>query len=210
MLKRFFVALLATAASLAVMAGPASAAPPDTRFAFAGESASTSLTDCGTTPGTRCTVIFVFAGEDRVKDDGVRTRSEFVSVSVFDVRVTGPNPGDVVPVAFLGSAFTTDADVRISGGLRRGFVSADDLFIGGYGTLDLEVTWVGVGSLSRFRSHDRFDFNGTSIRFSQDSRFRDADVTAVVNGETFTELFGSSLSRSRFGEVCRGDCQFGF
>jgi hypothetical protein len=213
MVKRMFVAVLAAVASLAVVAGPASAAPPDTRFTFAGESASTVVSDCGTdpAPGTRCTVIFVFGSEEKVNEDGLRTRSETLSVDVFDVLVTGPNPQDVVPIAFLGSGFTTDADVRITGGLRRGFASADDLVVGGYGTIDIEVTWVGVGSISRFRVHEKSDFEGTNVRFSENSRFREADVTAVIDGETFTEfdLFGSSLNKTKFGSVCRGDCDFG-
>jgi hypothetical protein len=210
MFKRVFVGVLAAVASLALLAGPASAAPPDTRFSFAGESAFTALSDCGTdpAPGTRCTVIFVSAGEERVNENGLRTRQEILSVEVFDVLVTGP--GEFVPT-FVGSGFTTDADVNVSGGLRSGFVSAEDLVIEGYGTVDIEVTWVGVGSVSRFKFHDEFTFDGTTIRYRDNGRTRDADVTAVVDGETLDEfeLFGSSMSKSKFAEVCRGDCAFG-
>ena len=213
MMKRVSVGVLAAVASLALLAGPASAAPPGYRFTFAGESANTALSDCGTdpAPGTRCTVIFVFAGEERVNEDGLRTRQEVLFVDVFDVLVTGPNPEDVEPIAVLGSGFTTEADVSITGGLRRGSVSAEDLVIEGYGTVDIEVSWVGVGSVSRFKFHEKSTFDGTTIRFSDNGRFRDADVTAVIDGETFLEfdLFGSSLSKSKFGEVCRGDCDFG-
>ena len=214
MLKRVLVAVLAAVASLAVMAGPASAAPSGTRFTFAGESATATLSTCGSDPavGTECTVLLVFAAEDRVKADGERFRDETLFVSLVGLRITGPGPFDF-ETTFFSSGFTTDADVSISGGLRRASASAEDVQVNGL-TVDISITWTGVGDLSRFKSRETFDADSTTFRFSSKSRFREAVATAVVNGETFTESepleIPSSLSRSRFVDVCRGDCQFPF
>ena len=210
--KRLSRAVLATVTSLAVLGvapGPAAAAPPDSRTRFGGEFAGAAVSDCGTTPvGSRCTTIFISAGESRVRGDGTTVRSETLFVSVFDVLVTGPGPFDLLATQ-LGSAQTTDADVDISGNLRRASASAQDLAVGGL-TLDIDVTWVGVGDLGASRTRERFEESGTTVRFSDDARFRDADATAVVNGTTLTEfeVFGpvSFLSRSRTTEVCRGSC----
>ena len=215
MVKRTFLAVLAavlSVASLAVLAGPASAAPTGTRFRVAGNAADATLSNCGSDPaaGTECTVLLAFAGEERVSDNGERFRDEFLSVTLVGLLITGPGPEDF-EITSERFGFTTDADVSISGGLRRASASAEDVAVDGL-TLDINITWTGVGDLSRSKSRDTFDDDGTTFRFSANSRFREATATAVVNGETFTESepleIPSSLSRSRFVDVCRGDCTF--
>jgi hypothetical protein len=210
MLKRLFLVGVAIVGSIAVIAGPASAAPTNTKFTFAGKTADATLSNCGPdpAPGTECTVLLLIAAEERVKANGERIRDETLVIDLLDLLITGPDPEDF---EIIGDrfGFTTDADVFISGDFRRASASAEDVQVDGL-VLDISVTWVGVGGVDRFKSRETFDENGTEFRFSSDSRFREAVATAVVNGETFTESdpleVPSFLSRSRFVDVCRGDC----
>jgi hypothetical protein len=199
MVKRLFVAVLAAVASLAAIAGPASAAPPDTRVTVSGGSAGAAVSNCGSAPGTRCTTIFVSAGETTINDNGTQVQSETVRVDAFDTLVIGPG---AVEGTSLGSAFTTNADVNIPASLRSASASVEDLAVGGL-TLDIDVTWTGLGDLHRSRTLETLGEGGTTVRFGAS---RVADATAVVNGETFSEfeVFGnvSSLGWSK----CRGDC----
>lgn len=208
MLKRLFLAVLTAVALLAVVAGPASAAP--TRFAFTGESADATLSNCGSDPatGTECTVLLVFAAEERFMEKGKPIRDEVLFVELVDLLITGPGPNDFV-ITDSRSGFTTAADVSITGGLRRASASAEDVQVDGV-TVDISVTWAGVGGLDRFRLRETFDDDGSTFRFSSDSRAREAAATAVVNGETFTESepleIPSFMTRSKFVGVCRGEC----
>lgn len=212
MVKRVLVAVLAAVASLAVVAVPVSAAPSGFRFTVAGPTADAALSNCGPNPapGTECTVLLVFAAEQRLRENGVKTRDEFLSVDLLDLRITGPGTFEVVSSRF---GFTTDANVTIGGSLRSGSASADDVELSDGSVVDIDVSWNGFGDLSRSRFRETFTDGGTTFRFSSNSRFRQAVARATVDGATFTESdpleVPSGLSRSRFTEVCRGDCDFG-
>jgi hypothetical protein len=148
-------------------------------------------------------VFSVSAAEDRVKANGDKIREESVFVTAFSLFFTAPG---AFTIEVVGSGFSTDADVKINGNLRHASASVDDLQVDGL-VLDLDVTWTGVGDLSRFKSRSTFEDNGTVFRFSDDSRFRAAEVTALVNGTPVAEfsLVGASLSRSKSVSVCHGE-----
>src|SRR5262245_38003670 len=106
----------------------ANAGPDDTvNFHFAGRAGSAVLTDCPAPPlpvGFECRAVSIFAAERRINDDGERTGGPFVSVTLFDVIITGGDPPFVaIPI---GDGFTEDASVQITG-LAKGTASAVDV-----------------------------------------------------------------------------------
>ena len=156
LLRRMVVAgLLLAAIGLAPLV--AKAGPDDTvNFHFAGRAGSAVLTDCPPPPspiGTACRAVSIFAAEQRVNDDGVRSGGPFVAVTMFDVIITEGDPGFVaIPI---GDGFTEDASVQITG-LAKGTASAVDVPLcdffscapGDPQSVSVSVDWRGFGPVS--------------------------------------------------------------
>jgi hypothetical protein len=216
-LKRLVVFVFSVACATSVIAAtssPATAESP-TRNIFTGASAYAMLSNCGDNPpvGTHCTSLQVVATQGREQLDGESTRTEVVSVRVDEVVITAIP--DAPSFTYFGAGESvTGIDVWIDGGLQHASATADDIQIAGPGgtlSLDVNVTWTGVGPInhSRFR-YSNVAEDGTRSWYSVDLGAQDADVTAVVNGETFSGFLpswgGTQLLSSRYVSFCHGTC----
>jgi hypothetical protein len=201
MRKPVFLIVLVVILQLGASMARASAASENGTFVFAAGTASAYVSDCPpeAAAGTHCTLLVMFAFDTHISGSVGHAGSDSFVVAVDDIVFTGPGAWQSIP---RGIEVITTAQVTITGGLRRAFARAEDVHVAGM-TLDIDITWVATGEPTRTTRRQTFAEDGFTVRFSDDTRHADADATAIVNGETFTDFAGGSfLDSNRDVTVC--------
>lgn len=215
-MNRHLAVLAAATVGVSLLATTASAAPGDTAvFRFSGRAGSAVLTDCpvGAPVGTTCRAVSVFAGEERINNDGERMSGPFVAVSLFEVVITDTEP--FFEAVEIGFGATDDADVNISPALARGSASADDVALceefdcppGAPQTLSIEVDWDAFGPRQTFRSRQTITDPFCATKELSRGAIRDADATGLLDGDPVVEPeapgFQATLQSDKFGSIQR-------
>jgi hypothetical protein len=159
----------------------------------------------------------VFAFEQRVNDDGVRTGGPGVDLTMYDVTITSDPP--FFNAVLVGTGFSDQVTVQIARNLSKGSAAASDVPLelcdfpdpsgppvcAPAGSVSVDVQWQGFGATSKFRFHDMFSdpFSFDNSRTS--GTFRSADASGSLDGTPVedTDLFPSSLQTDKLGSVDR-------
>ena len=213
--RRSVAGLVLTTAVVGISADRASAADDEVvfEFRFTDRTGSGVLTDCvpGSPAGTHCTAVNVFAFEQRIDDFGGRSEQSGMSISLFDVVLTGQAPGFVATQT--GAGLAPDAEVKISGGLGHGEASAFDVALcesfacppGAPQSVSVTIEWTAIGEKSVTKFRDR-TFDGVceiDNRFVAKSTLQ--SIVGTIDGRAVTQarpdLFPAFLQRTKQGFV---------
>jgi hypothetical protein len=206
---RFAAFALASLSALAFVSSAevASAVERGQRFQFKGENAWTSFSSVDAS-GCVVTDVHIWAGESVTREGGTRTaRTEaYANVSKVD-QCNGWN----VLLSGSGPASSVQLDINRTGSasLEASF-SIFDYMSETSSVLTVDLTWTGVGEVSRGHSssHDRFP--GGSSRYHSNGSYRNAEVSGSVRSSLYpgVELAPSSgsgqLSMSNSGSFYSG------
>jgi hypothetical protein len=203
---RFTAFALASVAALAFVSS-AEAASAGQRFQFKGENAWTSFSSVDAS-GCVVTDVHIWAGESVTREGGTRTaRTEaYANISKVD-QCNGWN----VLLSGSGPASSVQLDINRTGSasLKASF-SIFDYMSETSSVLTVDLTWTGVGEVSRGHSssHDRFP--GGSSRYHSNGSYRNAEVSGSVRSNLYpgVELATSTgfgqLSMSNSGSFYSG------
>lgn len=189
----------------------------ETKFEFEALAANATLTDCPTSgpAGLRCTGVVVRTSTTK----GDFPTTDQILVELYDVELT---EGSFV-ATLIGSGVGDPDHLSIKSNLKRASVSATvDITSCTFDpslpeptcelvrTLELAVTWVGTGAVTKSHFEDSFEADGCTHEFESDIRDRAATVTATVDGNAMPNSalpqFAPSLSsyKSEQEVKCKG------